>query len=731
MAINTLITPQFQLPRAAKTEPKRRPDPLGQSPFCFRYRPDIDALRGIAVLAVIVYHLNESWLPGGFVGVDIFFAISGYVVMGSLLSRRVESLGDFLSGFYARRIKRLLPNLLCMVLLTALGVAVIVPPDQSRAIFTSAVKALYGWSNNYFFFKADNYFAIDTAYNPFAHTWSLGVEEQFYLVFPFLLLLFGFVRGRNVFFPLLGFAIASLILSAVTSAQAPMAAFFLMPCRFWEMAAGSLLVLAQARGWFSSFAHNPSLRRLRVLLGFGLIGWSLMTTSAYQGFPFPGCLPAIAGTCLVIEGLSAADLFRLPAPATHLSKGLVFCGVLSYSLYLWHWPVITFLRWTVGFDHPWTYAVAVVLIAGLALLAFGLLEKPLRHLSLPRYGQFIAGLFGIAASWLLVEQLGEHRRGDYYLGRHADKVFRQEEIGGRRPVIAGTGIDGAACGIAPWHPYSDAVATDFNSCSKPPRSIDAREIFLLGDSHAHHLLPMLDEATNQVGSGITFTFKANCLISSELTINYKRRLYEPCREFAAGEIDRAIERLKPGDVVMISTWLNRQLGDIHANGLVNDFPIFHQGQAISLSQAREIYVREMRQLAHRLSRSGLELLLVVDVPSLARHPLACEAWSDVWPGLDSLKRCSPDPSVTRAMQQQVQMMLAAIAEDQPNVHVFDPTDQLLEGSDWLLHKSADGTLKYVDKHHIGYSASYALGPSFREFLQRRGLASPYRDPLVR
>ena len=83
------------------------------------------------------------------------------------------------------------------------------------------------------------------------------------------------------------------------------------------------------------------------------------------------------------------------------------------------------------------------------------------------------------------------------------------------------------------------------------------------------------------------------------------------------------------------------------------------------------------------------------------------------------------------MQQQVQMMLAAIAEDQPNVHVFDPTDQLLEGSDWLLHKSADGTLKYVDKHHIGYSASYALGPSFREFLQRRGLASPYRDPLVR
>ena len=121
-------------PSSLNDERGLRREGAGADVFSFSYRPDIDALRGIAVLAVIVYHLNESWLPGGFVGVDIFFAISGYVVMGSLLSRRVTSLGDFLSGFYTRRIKRLLPNLLCMLLLTAVGVAVIVPPDESRAM---------------------------------------------------------------------------------------------------------------------------------------------------------------------------------------------------------------------------------------------------------------------------------------------------------------------------------------------------------------------------------------------------------------------------------------------------------------------------------------------------------------------------------------------------------------------------------------------------------------------
>ena len=147
------------------------------------YRPDIDALRGIAVLAVILYHFNEAWLPGGFTGVDVFFVISGYVVTGSLIKHQGESLGAQLGGFYLRRIRRLMPNLLAMVGLTSVAIAVLVPPSETRRMFTAASKSLYGWSNNYFAFNGTDYFAQDANLNPLSHTWSLGVEEQFYLLF--------------------------------------------------------------------------------------------------------------------------------------------------------------------------------------------------------------------------------------------------------------------------------------------------------------------------------------------------------------------------------------------------------------------------------------------------------------------------------------------------------------------------------------------------------------------
>ena len=165
----------------------------------FAYRPDIDAMRGLAVLAVLVFHLNEAWLPGGFTGVDIFFVISGYVVTGSLLNHSTEPLGPRLGGFYLRRIRRLLPNLLLMIGVTSLMVALIVPPTETRGMFLTAVKALYGWSNNHLLASAKDYFGLDASLNPFLHTWTLGVEEQFYLVFPVLVAAIGLGRRRRCY----------------------------------------------------------------------------------------------------------------------------------------------------------------------------------------------------------------------------------------------------------------------------------------------------------------------------------------------------------------------------------------------------------------------------------------------------------------------------------------------------------------------------------------------------
>ena len=138
------------------------------------------------MLAVLIFHLNKAWLPGGFVGVDIFFVISGYVVTGSFLNHSSEPLLLRLGTFYLRRIRRLLPNLLLCVGVTSVAVAMLIPDFENGLFLLTGVKSLFAWSNNFLLFSANNYFDGDAERNPFLHTWSLGVEEQFYLVFPLL-----------------------------------------------------------------------------------------------------------------------------------------------------------------------------------------------------------------------------------------------------------------------------------------------------------------------------------------------------------------------------------------------------------------------------------------------------------------------------------------------------------------------------------------------------------------
>ena len=679
-------------------------DPLPTARF--RYRADIDALRGIAVLAVILFHLDEAWLPGGFTGVDIFFVISGYVVTGSLLAHPDRHRAAWLGGFYLRRLRRLMPNLLLMLGLTSVAVALLVPPAETKSYFLLAVKAIYGWSNNHLLAGSADYFALDANLNPFLHTWSLGVEEQFYLLFPLLLTLAGGSRLRSLAV-LAGAILLSLAASLWWTAQAPMAAFFLMPSRFWELASGALLLLAQRRGLTAAW----SAPRLQRRLGWGLLLLALLLTSERVAFPAPGALPAVLGTLLLLEaGPAADDRFLL---LRGLERPLVACGLLSYSLYLWHWPVITLLRWTVGMEQAWQIGSAILLTTVLALLAWWLVERPVRRHPLPGPWQLLLALVAMLATWLGIDGLAIGQRGRLFLGNTADPVPARERIAGQL-VIPGTAISDANCGVATWAAYGPASRTDFRRCRKPGRA-GAGEIFLLGDSHAHHLLPMLDAVTNRTGQTISFSFKSSCLISPELTVSFDKRRYEPCRQFAAGELDRAIARLQPGDIVLISTWLNRQLGDLDHRGRPNDFPVFLGERRLTPAQARQAYIAGSRRLADRLAARGIQLLLVVDIPELSRPPVACDSWASLQPAAKRAVLCSPEPTISRQRQQTIRATLAAIGRDKPNVHVFDPTPWLLRDG-WVQHRLADGTVLYADDHHLSVSGSRRLAAPFHRFL---------------
>jgi peptidoglycan/LPS O-acetylase OafA/YrhL len=211
-----------------------------------KYRPEIDGLRAFAVVAVIINHFNKDLLPSGYLGVDIFFVISGYVITASLAGRESKNFLDFLTGFYERRIKRLVPALVVFVLVTSVLISFF-NPDPGGAL-EIGWKSLFGVSNISLYGSSTDYFAQSTELNPFTHTWSLGVEEQFYLLFPFLIWFSGFGQqtakgARNLFFWVGALTIASLIGFIYLYRVNQPAAYFLMPPRFWEMAAGCLLFI--------------------------------------------------------------------------------------------------------------------------------------------------------------------------------------------------------------------------------------------------------------------------------------------------------------------------------------------------------------------------------------------------------------------------------------------------------------------------------------------------------
>jgi peptidoglycan/LPS O-acetylase OafA/YrhL len=681
----------------------------------FSYRPDIDALRGIAVLAVLLFHLNDRWLPGGFVGVDVFFAISGYVVTGSLLNHQREPLLQRLGGFYLRRLRRLLPNLLCAVGATAVGVALLIPPTETRGILTSAVKSLYGWSNNYFVEKATDYFGLDSNLNPFAHTWSLGVEEQFYLVFPLLLALIGLGGGRRTLSLLLAAIGLSLALSIYWTAQAPIWAFFLMPSRFWELALGAALLLAQRQGLTRAW---PSGRWLR-LGSYGLLLAALIWTPEKEGFPAPGALVAVLAALAFIQAGHGDGRRFLPWP--WLERLLVACGLLSYSLYLWHWPVLTFLRWTYGLDRPWLYLLATGLSFGLAWLAYCLIERPARRHPLPAAWQLGLALAALGFSWGGIDGLAHAWRGRLFIGPSADPVPPRELPWQYSGLDRANPLHQGACNVPVWAAYDQRSQANFEVCRKRGSQ---GEVFLLGDSHGQALLPLMDAVSAKTGQALSYTFKSACLISSELTVSYvDGKRYGPCRAFAEGEIERALQRLKPGDTVMIASWFNQQLLTMDGTAAPRHLPIHQGGRRLGDGEARAAYGQNLRHWAQRLKAKGLHLVLVVDVPLLKRDLVACDGWASLLPSPQRASFCAPEASVTKAMQATVRNSLLAAAKGLDNVHIFDPTAAFMRDGR-VQHRSPEGDLLYVDFHHLSVSGSKRLTEPFLAFMRREGLINP-------
>lgn len=453
-----------------------------------RYRPEIDGLRALAIVPVILFHAGYYRFSGGFLGVDIFFVISGFLICG-IIQRELAAETFSIVSFYERRVRRILPALLLVIWACfPAAIAWMLPSEAAR--FSTSVLAAVTFSSNFYFWSTTNYFSPDAGELPLLHLWSLGVEEQFYIVFPLIMMFL--LRGRQTALPwVLGcLFIVSLGLAEWLRRVDELANFYVLPTRSWELLAGALLTqwkipacLAAGRGRF--VAEGAS------IAGLLMIGGSILWLG--HGFPAPSIytLVPVAGTCLVLAFAGQQNICgRLLSLAP-----VRFVGLISYSAYLWHQPVLAF-----GHIHPLgiTRSVAVALTFVLATLSWWFVERPFRHGGkhvLVAAGIGLAATAAAAGLLLLLVQ---------FTPTNFPTFSRGQALAGSEVVA-----------------YADQEGTQFPCNDKPddttaPESciVGARDraidVVLWGDSYAQALLPGMDQAAKRRGIAVRAFVTPGC-----------------------------------------------------------------------------------------------------------------------------------------------------------------------------------------------------------------------------
>jgi len=359
-----------------------------------KYRPDVDGLRAVAVLPVVAFHAFPTAVTGGFVGVDIFFVISGYLITGILLRSLHEDTFS-IRGFYARRVRRIFPALIVVLVASfVLGWQLLEPWALKQ--LGKHIVAGAGFVSNLALWNEVGYFDASADRKPLLHLWSLGVEEQFYIVWP-VLLWFLWRNRIPIAWSLAAISIASFVASLILTKEAPSAAFYSPMSRAWELGAGSLLACLhrQARTETIRTRFAQAWLTAAPVLGLALIAATIFTLTRADSFPGWWAAAPVAGACLVILGDPDSFVNR----RVLASRPMVWIGLISYPLYLWHWVLLSFARIDAGGEPSPELRLGLVLLSVvLAALTYYAVERPIRFGGVQRWkiSGLAAALFGLA-----------------------------------------------------------------------------------------------------------------------------------------------------------------------------------------------------------------------------------------------------------------------------------------------------------------------------------------------
>lgn len=690
------------------------------------YFPYIDGLRAFAVLAVLIYHLHAAWLPGGFIGVDVFFVISGFVVSASVANFR-GGIFQFLTYFYARRIKRIFPALIACLLLTALASALFIPASWLSAVNQETGRsAFFGLSNFILARTGRDYFAPTTEFNPYTHTWSLGVEEQFYVVFP-LLFLAWLSGGRYRWVSttlLIASVVASGFYSSWQSAADPTAAFFLSPGRLWELGIGVLLFqLVSTQTINLKVSREDALWRAIPGGAFFLILLYAFVVSRPVGFPMPGAVMAVvatAGTILSLHSLGYNNVVnRFIGNAF-----FVAIGRISYSLYLWHWPVFVLFRWTCGLDSWLTRMLAVLVAFIFAIASYVLIEKPLRYSRFvrrsPEYAVILGGLVVVFCGWSLSGTITDNSAylTQSVVSKNASVWY--PEGADANPAYPGcsSGPDLRVVGGGTYFGYSPRGCT-------APAPLKESSIYVIGDSHA---------------MAYTGLFKQFSIINSVRVNSYNnggcpfisfqphRDIDNPvCKGYAESAINDIQSRIKAGDILFLPS--------LRLPRFVDQWVFFGEESVRSemlgpnAEAARKKATVAAVSVLQDFAKKGVRIVFEAPKPVFKAPPLRCADWFD-----RANPICKEGFNVSRQeieeLRQPVIQAMKSIAQQVPGVEIWDPLPTLCP--DKMCNAFDNGVPLFFDGDHLSAHGNLVLLPSFSQFFNARlgKFPSVMSDPYV-
>lgn len=640
------------------------------------YRPDVDGLRAVSVVSVLLFHIGVSFVPGGFVGVDVFFVISGFLIT-SIIARETDENDFSILRFYERRIRRIYPALLTVLFATAIAAHIIMMPREFREFGRTLVWTPL-FASNFLFMGPVGYFEPSSEVKPLLHTWSLGVEEQFYLIFPLLLIAarrFAISRVALV----AAIVVASLAASIVSGLYKAPNAYFLLPTRFWELGFGAMLAIRPVA------IASPALRQGLGAVGLGAIVFGCLWIN--ESMPFPGwvALIPVGGACLVLMARgSLANRLLETAP-------FVFIGRISYPMYLWHWPLVVFTQ--AYMFHPLTPLEGGFVFAATVALSWVtmvVLETPIRARVWLQSRRAVFTAAAIASLPLIV---------------YGIVVYNTKGMPGRLDAreLAILKVNGKVPGNDDWCPTTKLLDADITSdCilgdkTKPP------SFAILGDNHAWMVSHAVHDLALEKGISGLYYGHIGCPPLRGID-----RYNNPC----APMLDNALKRIRELDVanvVLMSRWAI--FVDGHDYGR-HPWTLNYLLEGERLIPESERFATVRRTLGETIrALEGRRVTIVFSFPEMKFPvPTAVAAASH----LGRPVPMGPTVAEYERRQKPVRELMTGLLADHPHLRLLEPAEQLCRSG--RCEVAVGDTPLFFDEDHLSREGAKLWAPTLLPIL---------------